>query len=141
MKLLLDHHDLVAGWVAEHIPHVDGFEKMTAIGIMDDQGMPLGAVVYHEYRGWDIQLSCAAETPRWLSKSALDVIFRYPFVQLGCKRVTAMTPLKNAHTRQFLERVGFKQEGILRQGFNEDDCVVYGMLRDECKWVKECRNG
>lgn len=141
MRLHFGDDALVSGWVAERISHVESFEGAVAIGVMDDHGSPLGAVVYHEFRGNDIQMSCAGENAAWLSRRVLRAIFSYPFVQLKCRRVTAMTPARNAHTRDFLERVGFRQEGVMRQGFIDDDCVVYGMLRDECKWIEGKNHG
>jgi len=138
MKLIFatgEANKAIAKWVSDRIPHVSEFSNMMTIGVQSENGQPLGAVVYHEYRDNDIQMSCAADDKHWLSKKALEAIFRYPFSQLGCIRVTALTPSKNVHTRQFLERVGFTQEGIMRKGFCDDDCVVYGMLRDECKWI------
>lgn len=134
-------HQQIADWVAERIPHVTGFEKMMTIGVMSNGGVPLGAVVYHDFRDKDIQLSCAADSCRWLSKAILTSIFAYPFRQLKCSRVTALAPARNGHTRRFLERLGFMQEGLMRQGFNDDDCVVYGMLRAECKWIERENHG
>lgn len=134
-------HQNIANWVAERIPHVESFEKSTTIGVMDEKGDPIGAVVYHEYRDGGIQMSCAATSRHWLSSKVLGSIFRYPFKQLECARVTALTPSKNVHTRQFLERLGFVQEGVMRRGFGNDDCVVYGMLREECKWMREDNHG
>lgn len=129
-------HQSIADWVATRIAHVDAFEKMTTIGVTSDAGVPMGAVVYHDYRDADIQMSCAADNANWLSKSVLSAIFAYPFTQLNCARVTALTPSRNIHTRKFLERLGFVQEGLMRQGFIDDDCVIYGMLRTECKWIE-----
>lgn len=134
-------HQKIADWVAERIPHVTGFEKMMTIGVMSDSGAPLGAVVYHDFRDKDIQLSCAADSSQWLNRGVLGSIFAYPFKQLKCDRVTALAPFKNSHTRCFLERLGFQQEGVMRKGFNDDDCVVYGMLRDECKWIERENHG
>lgn len=141
MRLHFGDEALVSAWVAQRIPHVESFGNSATLGVMDDHGLPLGAVVYHEFRGNDIQMSCAAESAGWLSRKVLKAIFRYPFVQLRCHRVTAMTPARNKHTREFLEKVGFKQEGLMRQGFIDDDCVVYGMLRDECKWIEGVNHG
>jgi len=145
MKLFIAHddigHESIAKWVCERIPHVESFSNMKTIGVMDETGNPLGAVVYHEYRDHDIQMSCAADSSRWLTRNILATIFEYPFSQLQCNRVTALTPLRNKHTRQFLEKTGFKQEGIMRRGFNDDDCVIYGMLREECKWIERENHG
>lgn len=141
MKIHFGDDALVAEWVTQRIAHVDSFEGAKTLGVVGDDGSPLGAVVYHEFRGNDIQMSCAAESAAWLSRRILKAIFSYPFVQLKCRRVTAMTPAKNKHTRDFLEGVGFTQEGIMRQGFDSDDCVVYGMLREECKWIEGKNHG
>jgi RimJ/RimL family protein N-acetyltransferase len=63
------------------------------------------------------------------------VIFGYPFNQVGCRRLTATTEAKNQPVRAFLCHLGFREEGVIRQGFPTDDAVVYGMLRDECRWL------
>lgn len=141
MNLVLGQDKAVADWVAARIPHVDEFEAMAAIGIRSSDGCDLGAVVYHEYRGNDIQMSCASEAKRWLSSGVLRALFSYPFKQLNVDRVTAFAPARNSHTRKFLERIGFKQEGIMRRGFPDDDCIVYGMLKEECNWIQEKKNG
>lgn len=134
--LVLGQDQAVASWAAARIPHVTDFGDCAAIGVRDEAGCDLGAVVFHEYRDNDIQMSCAADSPRWLNRSILRALFHYPFKQLQVERVTAFAPARNAHTRSFLARVGFVQEGVMRRGFQDDDCVIYGMLRDECAWIK-----
>jgi len=140
VKLVLGEDATVAAWVAARIPGRVEFKDMRAIGI-ERAGVPVGGVVYHEYRGNDIQMSCAATTIRWLDKGVLRALFAYPFVHLKCDRVSAYTGVDATHTRQFLERLGFVQEGVVRRGFEEGDCVLYGMLVEECKWIKELQHG
>lgn len=134
MKLILGKDIDVARWVADHIPHVDEFKDLAAIGVERD-GKLIGGVVFHEYRGNDIQMSCAATSKRWLTEGTLRAMFAYPFITLNCERVSAFTPKRNSHTRRFLERLGFVEEGNMRRGFGSDDCIIYGMLKDECKWI------
>lgn len=132
----------MAAWVAQQIPHMPtGFKDMSAIGVMDERGELVGGVVYHEFRGNDIQMSCAATSRRWLTAKFLRAIFAYPFVQLGCDRATSCVPARNAHTRRFCEGFGFKQEGVMRRGFGGDDCVMYGLLKEECKFLKDTDHG
>lgn len=143
-RMLFGQDATVADWVAERIPHVDGaFRDCAAIGVADEAGRILGGVVYHDYRGNDVQMSLAG-TPGWLSRSALTVFFRYPFAQLGCDRVTCFVPARNIRTRAFCEKFGFTQEGVIRRGFavpTPDDCIVYGLLHEECKFLKDSRHG
>jgi RimJ/RimL family protein N-acetyltransferase len=137
MRVECGHDEEVAQWVHRQIPHMPtGFEDMAALSVWHE-GEIRGAVIYHEYRGNDIQMSCAATSKKWLTKSVLRALFYYPFLQLKCDRVTAFVPKNNSGTRKFLESVGFKEEGNMRRGFITDDCIVYGMLKDECKWIKE----
>jgi RimJ/RimL family protein N-acetyltransferase len=140
VTLIIDQPDTVSAWVASHIPHVDRFANMAAIGVERD-GALIGGVVYHEYRGNDIQLSCAATTRRWLSEGVLRALFAYPFITLQCERITSFTPSRNTHTRRFLEKLGFIEEGNMRHGFAGDDCIIYGMLKQECKWIEGFNHG
>lgn len=140
MRLVLGQDAAVAAWVAERIPHVTGFKDMAAIGVTRGGAM-VGGVVYHEYRGNDIQMSTAAAGPCWLTEGILRALFVYPFITLACDRVSAFAPKGNAHTRRFLEKLGFVEEGNMRRGFVGDDCIVYGMLKEECKWIKGFNHG
>lgn len=78
----------------------------------------------------------------WLSRTALAVFFSYPFQELGLRRVTALVAKKNKKSRKLCEDLGFSQEGRLRQAaVNGDDLIVYGLLRKDCRWLKEEDNG
>lgn len=101
--------------------------------------MAAGAV-YHAYRPEfrGIEISFAMRPGLYLSRSAISALLRYPFIELNCVRVTAVTPLKATSTRQFLEKLGFKREGVLRRAFGTDDAVVYGMLAKE--WARSAFN-
>ena len=58
-------------------------------------------------------------------------IYDYPFDQLGCGRLTAVTPRRARAARRFLDAFGFKREGLVRQGFGDDDAVISGLLKRE----------
>lgn len=101
-----------------------------AIGVTDSDGSLKAAAIYSGYDGdfHDIEISFAMEPGFFLSRSAISMLLRYPFGQLKCKRVTAATPLRATSTRQFLELLGFKREGVLRERFGTDHAAVYGLL-------------
>lgn len=136
MNLVFGEDERIARWVHAQIPHMPtGFENMKALGVVDAEMNIIGGIVYHEYRGNDIQISCASISRRWLCRNFIRSMFHYPFVQLGCDRVTSCIPAKNSHTRRFIEGLGFKEEGTMRRGFADDDCIIYGLLREECKFI------
>lgn len=137
MHLLGGCDGYVATWVAHRIPYVRrGFNNCVALGLTDDNHNLICGVVYHDLdEGINIQMSIAAESPNWCNRKSLRWFFHYPFEQLKLKRVTALTSSSNLNTQKMLERLGYQLEGVIRQGYNTDDCLVYGLLRSECKWL------
>ena len=67
----------------------------------------------------------------------MGFVCAYPFVQLDCQRATVIVRKKNKRSRKFVEWLGFRQEGCCRRGFKDDDAIIYGLLREECRWIKE----
>ena len=134
MRLVTGKDALVAKWVELHIPSMlggAGFGPCTAIGVVNANEQPVAGVVFHDYQPHlrSVQISCAAETPRWLTKKLAGLIMAYPFSQLGCTRVTAITPSgTKASASRFLERFGFVREGVIRKGLGDSDAVIWGML-------------
>ena len=143
MRLVLERSADVAAWVAARIPQMAGaadFGACAAIGVEGEDGRPLGGVVFHNYqpRFRNIEVSFAANTPRWLTRNLIRQILSYPFDQLNCARLTAITPKKAASARRFLDVFGFKREGVVRRGFGTDDAVISGLLKREwarSRWV------
>mgnify|MGYP001569443438 CR=1 FL=1 len=134
--MIYDQHARIIRFVCQHAPHAEnGFDQhAVAIGL-EENGELIAGCVYSEYRGHSIHISMASTTPRWANRRTLAVFFGYPFLQLKCKRLTAYTGKSMANVRAFLTRLGFTQEGVIREGFADDDCVVYGMLSGECRWI------
>ena len=63
----------------------------------------------------------------------------------GARRVEAGTAMDNVAMRAVFERLGFKQEGILRRWYPSQDgkgvdSVVYGMTRDDYEEVRTTLN-
>jgi hypothetical protein len=114
----------------------------TAMAILDTDGSFCGGVVFSEYRDYDCQLSCAAETPIAWKEEVLRAIFDYTFNQLGTVRCTALTKKSNRRARAFLEGLGFVLEGRIRRGYDGvKDALIYGLLREECVYIQELDGG
>ena len=135
---LFGHDQAVAKWVGERLGIVD-FGLCTAIGFMHDElGMIAGVVFNNWHAPSDpglMEATIESTSPRWCNRDTLGVIFGYVFNQVGCRRLTATTEAKNQPARAFLCHLGFREEGVMRQGFPTDDAVIYGMCRDECRWL------
>lgn len=115
-------------------------EHTAGISVLCEHGA--ATVLYDGYkRGISINMHVAG-TGHWLSRTALDVFFSYPFIDLGVRRVNGFVAKKNKKARTLNEKLGFVREGCLRQAaYNGDGLIVYGMLRKDCRWLKDEEDG
>lgn len=125
----------VCSWVAERVSENE-FILARGIGLAED-GELIAGVVYENYTGKNITMHVAAVPgKRWLNREYLYRCFAYPFIQLGCNRVTGLVKSDNFEAQKFDEHLGFKKEGLLRRACDDDtDLILYGMLKEECRWI------
>ena len=75
------------------------------------------------------------------NKKNIRTVFDYGFNQLGCGRMTAVCRNGYERNERILSGTGWTKEGIVRKVMkikNEFvDAAVYGMLKDECKWIRK----
>ncbi len=138
-RIILNERDRCAEWARLRIGHVESWgEWCEAIGLERD-GELLAVVVFNLFSGADIAMHIAAVPGRrWMTRDFLRVAFRYPFNQLGCRRVTGYVPASNADALRFDLHLGFQREGLLREAMDTgEDVIVLGMLRRECRFLNE----
>ena len=124
----------LARWAGDRIG-VDDFGPCVAIGVAH-RGEIVAAAVYNQYRHPNIQVTFVTSSPRWASPGAIRAILGYPFNQLRCKRITAITEATNQPARAFLCRLGFREEGYHPDSLPSGDSVTYGLLlRDAARWT------
>ena len=103
-------------------------------------GKMAGAVVFNNYhvlhKGSWCEISVAIDDAECVSRRGLRKIFEYPFKQLGVSRLQAVTAVTNLRCKAFIERLGFKLEGLARKAHDgETDQAVYSMMPNECRWL------
>lgn len=131
--MIYGHNREIAAWVAQKIG-IDDFGECVAIGLAKE-GKIICGVVYNNYRDGNIEMSIATTDPRWATRRTLNAFYAYPFIQLGCRRVTVI--IRNQSIVTFLKRLGHVYEGTVRQCFsNGDDGHIYGMLKSECRYLR-----
>ena len=134
-ELLFGHDDQIAGWVAQRIPHMHGkpFVDFSAIGVTHAGGLIAGVVyneLYPEYR--TLQLSMAAESPKWARRGIIKALLHYPFEQLEINKLWTATPHTNERAIRFNLGIGFKREAVLRHHFGpKSHSVICSMLKSE----------
>src|SRR5689334_17844169 len=106
-SILIGADALVGGLVKSRIPHMRGREwgPHTALGVVR-RGKLVGGVVYHGYRGFDVQISAAFDEIGWALPGTLRALGAYPFLDLKVERVTVITGRKNRKARKVLCDLG-----------------------------------
>lgn len=105
--------------------------------VLKRDGVVIAAAVYVEFNGSNVVVHLAG-TPgrRWLNRDFLYWGFHYPFIQLGCKRITCWVESTNADSIKFVEHIGWSREATLSQAGREgSDVYIYKMFREDCRYV------
>lgn len=133
-SVIYGQDEVLVPWAAKRIG-VPFDATARAIGLVQD-GELRAVVVYDRFSEVDCCMHIASDgTRRWMSREYLVKVFAYPFVQLGLRRVTGLVAAKNADAMRFDLNIGFKIEGRMRQAMPDDDLMVLGMLREECRFL------
>ena len=139
MKILYGEDARVIAWMRNVLP-VDRNAE-TALGVVRDDGTLIAGFACVRFlernaKPVSMEICVVATRPIWARPEIMRDLLFYPFVQVGCVRLTSMVAASNRLARKTNEKAGFVQEGVIRKGFDgTDDLIVYGMLRNECRWL------
>lgn len=130
--------DRLADWIAERIPgmNADNLRRYAAtVGVVVGGELIAGMACGGKERG-NVEITFAADNPRWATRETIAKLMHWPFVQLNCHRVTTRIAASNTRAIRFNEGIGFKREGLIRLGWGDEDCVLLGLLRSEApEWM------
>lgn len=109
----------------------------TTIAHLDDSGEILCVVLYSNWVRSGCEMVIASSSPKWCTRDFMRVAFGYVFNQSKRDRVTFIVEEHNLKSLSLCDRLGAKPEGVLRKWFGKTDGIIFGMLKEECKWIKE----
>ena len=99
-------------------------------------GKLVAGLIYNGYEGANVNMHIGAIVgAKWLNKEFLFAAFDYPFNELGKRRATAFMASTNKRTIKFVKNLGFVYEGTMPHYYVDDDAVVYGLLRENCRFL------
>lgn len=134
--LIFGQEAIVTPWLCQLLqmkipPH------SVSIGIARD-GQLIGGALYHNYmltsdnKPLLIEMSFGTIDKGWATYDTIRSLLGYPFYQLKVKRVQSTVSRKNRAVRKFLERLGFKFEGVGRSAWpHGGDALMYSLLSKE----------
>lgn len=123
----------LAKWASERLEGAEFHQPFHALAVFR-RGALAAVAVYAAFRGrpdhdYQCEISFVSDDPLWATKETVGYILAYGLVNLGCRRMTAITKISNARVHKLLEGIGFKKEGRHRDMFADGDAISYGMTR------------
>lgn len=123
----------VSEWIRSRIekPKIEAWlGPWVAFGFERDAEL-VGGVVFDSFTPYECAMHIAliGSIPRFAVRHA----FRYPFVTARLQRVTASVAASNGPCLDLIQRWGFVLEGCKRGAFGDEDELIFGLLRQECK--------
>lgn len=129
MKLVTDTDGSIAEWVASRIEQIETYKPCVAIGVVDGDRL-LAACLYNlwseKYR--TMQISIAADSPRWAKRWTIRGLLAYPFEGAGVRKLWACIASGNDRSLKLATGVGFKPEGTLARHFGDQHAVMLRMF-------------
>ena len=102
--------------------------------ITDGSGRQVGAFVFNGYTGNDVELTIACDERVTLRVARF--IACLAFFDLGARRLTGRTRASNRKAINAMLALGFKIEGRIREFFDGEDAILFGLLASEQKLVR-----
>lgn len=137
--LIQNDPDTVGTWVCDRTGGLWYEGCGTAIGFTFDDRIVAGCL-YERFNGSNVYMTFAVTDRRMMNRATLWAAFSYPFLQLECKRVTALVNCDNFASLAFVEHLGFAYEATLEDAApNGDHQIVFRMLKSECRWLRNNR--
>lgn len=108
------------------------------LGIKRD-GTLKAAILLDRFGKTDCQMHIFTEPGfMWATPENCRAAFAFPFILLNKRRITCETPVSNRRMIRVNDHLGFVREGIKRCAADDGgDAIIFGMLREECKWIKD----
>lgn len=112
------------------------FGKGSALGVFNAERKMIAGLVYHNYdrKAGVVEISGAADTPRWLPRPILWEMFSYPFNELRCQAVVMRVDPENRRLSRILTTLGFEMYPVPRLR-GRDKPEVFFVLGDDV-WRK-----
>ncbi len=133
---IYDDQERLISWASEVI----GFTPRPDVQHMgwQEHGKLRAVALWDGFSECDCNIHIASDgTGHWLRRAFLRAAFAHPFVQWKMRRVTALVPAKNAAALRFDLHLGFKQEGVVRHALPDDDIIILGLLREDCRFIPQ----
>jgi RimJ/RimL family protein N-acetyltransferase len=132
--LIFTDKTILGPWIAHRCNAIFTPDNSSTIGWVKN-GRIVAGVWYEDYNKVSVTTHIAVEEP--LTRRYLNVIFDYPFEQLGVKNIIAPVISDNDLSIAFVKKLGFQEKARLLDVFPTGDLLFFVMTKDKCRYIGE----
>lgn len=138
-RIIQDKTGEITRWVCQGLGYNTAWLDDYLTFGFEYEGKLVGGLILHDWRcGQDIWWTVYTVDKHWCNRRMLRQMFALVFCTLKCRRINILVSKSNVRSLNFVRRLGFKIEGLLRQyRENGEDCYFMGMLATECPWLQK----
>jgi RimJ/RimL family protein N-acetyltransferase len=131
-----DREEEAEKWARNKLGVKGNPEFFRAMSAVDENGEFVCVAIFSNFTKRNIDMNFVAKDGYWSApKETLkmyNAIFTYVFKILEAVRATALVGDTNWSSKKFVNKLGFKHEGVMRCAYeNNEDLNIFGLLRDE----------
>jgi hypothetical protein len=132
MNLVSGHDQTVISW-ASKVNGGLGRTPDVALGIIDRDGVLVGALLLHTYNPWTVEL----EVHGRVSNGVARQFFPWVFAQ-GVTRLEIKAAKNNKGTKKAAPKWGFAFDGVRKRYYGpHGDALCWFMTPATCRWLKK----
>lgn len=137
--ILPDLSDQIADWVCRGLGLINVWKKQNLSYGFVYNGRLVGGLIFHDLQKHrEVWWTIYTTDKHWCNRQMLRQMFAMAFKTMDCRRINILVNKSNQRSYNFVQRLGFVSEGLLRRyDENGEDCYFLGMLREECKWINQ----
>lgn len=113
-------------------------EHSEAIGL-ERHGRLVAGIIYEDWNRTSVVCHIAIRgriTPEWLF-----AISEYAYIALGVHKIIAPCYTDNVRAMRILPKMGFIEEGRLKDAQPNGDVILFTMTKEQCKYLGDRYNG
>lgn len=141
-RLVWGLEDYIGRWLSSGpFPEMGpNYRPHRAVAWVSANNVLIAALALDYAHPWDGQLTIYAEKSNFWTRRQIETLFRVAFNTWGLTRLTLWVDKQNKPVRRFVERLGFRLEGVKKQDDGKSGECLYGMVKSDCRWLKEAPN-
>lgn len=126
----------LCAWASERIGQGDLWPADTVTIGLEQNGRTIAVGLFNRFDGSDCHMHIATDGRKnWASRGVLAAVFSFPFIQVGCRRITAPVASRNTASLVAAIKLGFVPEGLMARALPNDDVARLVMFKERCPWL------